>query len=118
VIVTGSLAENVADAAELLARQGVEAEVLGMPTVWPLDGELIMASAEATKRVVTVEEHYDVGGLGSMVQELLCEQKPLPVKRLGIPHAYAATGRYPELLANYGLDAQGIANHILKFIEN
>ena len=117
VIMTGSLAGNVMEAADLLAQRGIEAEILAMPTVYPLDKDLILSSAAVTERIVTVEEHYVIGGLGTMVQELCCEQLPLPVKKLGVPHLYATSGSYRELLAHYGLDAAGIAAGVEAFVQ-
>ncbi|MDR0599318.1 MAG: transketolase family protein [Treponema sp.] len=116
VVVTGAMAGNVLGAAEILAARGVDAEVLAMPTVWPLDGALILESRAKTGRVVTVEEHYVTGGLGTMVQELTAENNPAPVKKLGIPHGYASSGPYKELLAYYGLDGESIAASIADFV--
>ena len=117
VIMTGSLAGNVVEAVKLLEARGIDAELIAMPTVWPLDKEAILASAKKTGRVVTVEEHYVVGGLGTMVQELCSENLPVPVAKLGIPHNYAASGPYNQLLGLYGLDAEGIAGSIERFVK-
>lgn len=111
IIVTGSLTAAALEAAEVLAADGIDAEVLGMPTVWPIDAVAIRVSAAKTRRVVTVEEHYVIGGLGSIVQEVLSGQ-PVPVTKLGIPHDYATSGPYQEILAYYGLNASGIANRV------
>jgi transketolase len=82
-----------------------------MATVWPIDAAAIQTSAAKTGRVVTVEEHYLIGGLGTIVQEVLSGQ-PVPVTKLGIPHQYATSGPYLEILAHYGLDANGIVKAI------
>ncbi|MFZ3070853.1 MAG: transketolase C-terminal domain-containing protein [Anaerolineaceae bacterium] len=116
IIVTGTLASNVFDAAQLLSEQGIHAQVVSMPTVSPIDRDLIVQCAAKTGRIVTVEEHYTVGGLGTMVQEVCCETRPVPVKKLGIPHQYTTSGPYQELLSYYGLDAKGIAASIVSFI--
>ncbi len=116
VIMTGSLAGKAMAAVELLVARGVDAELIAMPTVHPLDRELVLASAAKTGRIVTVEEHYVVGGLGTMVQEVVSENCPVPVKKLGIPHDYATSGPYDQLLAHYGLDAGGIADSVERFV--
>ncbi|MDR1236734.1 MAG: transketolase family protein [Propionibacteriaceae bacterium] len=111
IVATGNLTRAALEAAELLSAQGVSAEVIGMPTVWPIDAATLRASAAKTGRVFTVEEHYVVGGLGTIVQEVLSGQ-PIPVTKLGIPHEYATSGPYMEILAHYGLDANGIAKAV------
>lgn len=118
VVMTGTLGENVLKAADILAARGVKAEIVSMPTVKPLDTELIMASARKTGRVVSVEEHYAVGGMGTMIQESCLSEEPLPMLRLGIPHVYATSGPYQRILAQYGLDADGIAASIEKFVRS
>ncbi len=115
VVMTGSLAGNVLAAVELLAARGVDADLIAMPTVQPLDRELVLASARKTGRVITVEEHYVAGGLGTLVQEACSEEYPVPVAKLGIPHDYATSGPYGQLLAHYGLDPEGIARAVETF---
>ncbi|MDR3120473.1 MAG: transketolase [Clostridiales bacterium] len=112
LIVTGSIAANALRAAELLESRGLSVEVLSMPTVTPIDRDLILESVKKTGRVFTVEEHYVVGGLGTIVSELCGEEYPVPVKKLGLPHGYTTSGPYQELLAYYKLDAAGIADSI------
>jgi transketolase len=109
LISTGTVSGAALGAAEILAEQGVSAEVVGLPTVWPLDRDLVAASAVKTGRIVTVEEHYVIGGLGTIVAEFAAEALGVPVTRLGVPHVYAISGPYRELLAHYGLDAASIA---------
>lgn len=118
IISTGTLTADTMAAAELLSNAGVSAEVLGMPSIAPLDGELILASAAKTGRVITVEEHYVYGGLGTMVADLLGQKLPIPIKKLGIPHAYATSGPYREILSKYGLDADGIAKETESFVND
>lgn len=117
VVMTGSIAADVVEAAALLAARGIDAELVAMPTVHPLDARLVLASAEKTGKVAVVEEHYVVGGLGTMVQELMSERFPVPVAKLGIPHAYATSGPYREVLAHYGLDPAGIAESLERFVK-
>lgn len=118
VIMTGSVAGNVMDALPLLEAKGIGVELLSMPTVHPLDRELILSSIGKTGKAVTVEEHYTVGGLGTMVQELCSECLPFAVCKLGLPHVYATSGPYRQVLAHYGLDPQGIAASIERFLIN
>lgn len=118
IVVTGSLAASVLDAAQELAGQGISARVVAMPTVWPLDREIIAESADKTGKIVTVEEHYVIGGLGTMVQEICTELHPVPVKKIGVPHVYATSGPYQELLSHYGLDAKGIVRTVADFLHN
>jgi len=118
IIMTGTVAGAVLEAAELLERDGVRARVIGMPTVFPIDAELVVESAKRTGKIVTVEEHYVIGGLGTIVQEVCSERAQVPVKKLGVPHTYATSGPYQQLLAHYGLDASGIAASVREFVGN
>jgi transketolase len=117
IISTGALTGTAIEAAELLAGQGVKARVVGMPTVSPIDRELVVECARETGRIVTLEEHYVIGGLGTAVQEVTSEERPVRVKKLGLPHAYATSGPYKELLAWYGLDAEGVAKSLEAFVK-
>jgi transketolase len=112
LVTTGSIAGQVVAAAGLLQERGISAEVLSLPTVAPLDRELVLQSARKTRQVFTVEEHYVVGGLGTAVQEVCAENCPVPVRKIGLPHTYVSSGPYRDLLAHYKLDAQGIAETI------
>ena len=115
IVSTGTVTAEVLKAAELLEKKGIFARVIGLGTVWPLDEELILTAAAETGRIVTVEEHYVRGGLGSLVAELLSEKLPVRVKRIGVPLEYATSGPYEDLLRYYGLDAEGIAGAVEKF---
>lgn len=119
IISTGSATLDAIQAAELLERKGIHASLLGMPTVWPIDEGLVKKYAKKTGLVVTVEEHYVDGGLGSIVCETLAEMRGTAVKRLGMPKAYAKTcADYRKLLAAYALDADGIAKSVQAFVES
>lgn len=98
-------------AADVLAAEGISAEVVDVMSVKPLDEETIIASAAKTGRVLTVEEHSIYGGMGSAVAELLGEKHPVPVTRLGLT-TFGQSGDAAELLAYYGLDAAGIAARV------
>lgn len=116
LISTGTLTSSVIAAAQELEKCGINAEIIGLPTVFPLDEEMILSSAAKTGRVITVEEHYVYGGLGTMVSDLLCANHPVQVKKLGIPNDYATSGPYREILTNYGLDSDGIIKSVKDFM--
>lgn len=98
-------------AADVLAAEGISAEVVDVMSVKPLDEETIIASATKTGRVLTAEEHSIYGGMGSAVAELLGEKHPVPVTRLGMT-TFGQSGDAAELLAYYGLDAAGLAARV------
>ncbi len=102
-------------AADELAAEGIDAEVVDVMSVKPLDEETIIASAAKTGRVLTVEEHSIYGGMGSAVAELLSEKHPVPVTRLGMT-TFGQSGSASELLAYYGLDAAGIAARVRELL--
>ncbi len=109
IIATGYMVHVALEAAELLAGEGINAEVINIHTVKPLDGELIAASARKTGAVVTAEEHNIVGGLGGAVCEALAESCPVPVLRVGVEDKYGRSGKVPALLEMYGLTKENIA---------
>ena len=92
----------------LAAADGIDAEVINMHTVKPLDERLVVASAKKTGRVVTAEEHSIIGGLGEAVASVLAEQHPVPMRRVGVRDVYGESGPAVDLLHKYGLDADGI----------
>lgn len=116
IIATGSATRSAMEAAENLAKKNISVRLIGMPTVMPIDQELVIESAKITKGVITVEEHYQDGGLGTIVSEVLSSNYPTRVKRIGIPKVFASSGPYEELLAYYGLDAQGIESKTIGFL--
>jgi transketolase len=117
VISTGSTTKAAMEAVDNLSKQGISVRLIGMPTVYPLDEELIIESAQKTKGIITVEEHYADGGLGTLVSELCSTKYPVRVKRLGIPKVYASSGPYNELLSYYGIDAKGIEKSVNEFLK-
>lgn len=116
IISTGSTTLPTLEAAQALAARGVSVMVVGMPTVCPIDEEIVIAAAKKTGKIMTVEEHYMRGGLGTMVAEVLAENCPTPMKLHGVPKEYATSGPYDELLHYYKLDAEGIAGTALAFL--
>ena len=116
IIATGLPVSNCLEAAEKLAADGIDAKVINIHTIKPLDEELVVAAAKETGKVVTVEEHSIIGGLGGAVCECLAEKAPVPVKRIGINDVYGESGPAVALLEKYGLDAAGIYKQIKAFI--
>lgn len=116
IVATGVCVDSAVKAAQMLAAEGIDAEVINICTIKPLDAELIAASAKKTGRVVTVEEHSVIGGLGSAVCDALSELAPTPVKKIGVQDVFGQSGTAEELMAFYGLDAQGVYNTTKEFL--
>ncbi|HIU04741.1 MAG TPA: transketolase family protein [Candidatus Coprousia avicola] len=110
IIACGEMVRPALDAAEALAAEGVEATVIDMYCVKPLDADAVVRAAERAGAVVTVEEASPFGGLGSMVAQVLGAQCPCPLTCLSLPDAPVITGTSAEVFAHYGLDAAGIAD--------
>jgi len=108
IIATGVMTYHALMAAEKLFKEGVDAEVVHVPTIKPLDSVTILRSVEKTKAVITVEEHQINGGLGSAIAELLGEYMPTPMKRLGIKDMFGQSGTPDELFEHYGITAKHI----------
>ena len=104
------------EAAEQLAAEGIDAEVINMHTIKPIDADLIVKSATKTGHVVTVEEHSVIGGLGSAVADVLCEQCPTSLKKIGVNDTFGESGPGAELLHKYGLDAANIVATTKEFL--
>ena len=117
IISTGSTTPYALEAAELLTQRGISARIVGMPTVNPVDRDIIIESAKKTGKIMTVEEHYIGGGLGSAVCEVCSEVCPVPVKMHGIPKEYATSGPYNKILEYYKLDGKGIADTAEEFVK-
>ena len=115
IIATGLPVAASLEAAEMLEKDGISAKVINIHTIKPLDTELIIAAAKETGKVVTVEEHSVIGGLGSAVCECLSEHAPTPVMRIGIQDVFGESGAAVPLLHKYGLDAEGIYNKVKEF---
>ena len=108
IIATGIEVAYALEAAELLAADGIEATVVNIHTIKPLDKELVVKVAKATNKVFTVEEHSIIGGLGSAVAECLCDEYPCKVTRIGVNDVFGESGPAGELIKKYGLDGQSI----------
>lgn len=115
LIATGTMTYQALKAAELLYKDGIEAEVVHVPTIKPLDAETILKSVRKTGAVVTAEEGQITGGLGGAIAELLADNYPVPMARIGMRDHFGESGTPEELLTHYGLDAKHIrlaAHHV------
>ncbi len=112
IVATGLMVSESLAAAELLAADGIDAKVINIHTIKPLDEELILAAAKETGKVVTVEEHSVIGGLGSAVCDALCASHPVPVLKIGMQDVFGESGPAVQLLEKYGLDSKGIYQSI------
>ncbi|MBM6689027.1 transketolase family protein [Collinsella tanakaei] len=108
IVACGLMVQASLEAAEALAAKGISAEVIDMHTIKPLDEDIILESAKKTGRVLTVEEHSVIGGLGDAVCAVLAEKNPVPVKKLGVNDVFGESGPAVDLLHKYGLDAEGV----------
>ena len=116
VISTGLMTSEVLKAAVQLKKQGsLSVRVINMPCIKPLDEDLVLRAAKECKKIITVEEHSTIGGLGEAVCSLLAENCPTPVRRLGVPDSYGHSGPAWEVLKDFGLHADAIAEAIQEF---
>lgn len=118
LIACGSVVHIALQAADLLAEEGVAARVLNIHTVKPIDREAIVSAAKETAGIVTLEEHNTYGGLGSAVTEVVCEERPTRVRRIGVPDVYAGTGWPNELQSKWGIEAGTVAKLAKEIIES
>lgn len=116
IVATGLPVSSALEAAALLEKDGIDAEVINIHTIKPLDEELITASARKTGKVVTVEEHSVIGGLGSAVCDALCGSCPVPVKKIGMQDQFGESGPAMELIHKYGLDGEGIYAQVKEYL--
>ena len=116
LIGTGTMSVLALEAAEVLATRGVNARVLHVHTVKPLDEEAILSAARETGRIVTVENHSIIGGLGSAVCETVCERCPVPVHRVGFPDIFGESGDDGQIYDAMGLSVRNIASHVMQVL--
>ena len=117
IFATGLEVYEAVLAAEMLEKDGISAEVVNIHTIKPIDKELVVASATKTGKVVTVEEHFTIGGLGSAVCEVLSENAPTKVLRIGVDDVFGESGPALELIHKYELDAEGIYKKVKAFVK-
>ena len=117
IVATGLMVHLALEAREMLLLEGIDAAVINMHTIKPIDTELLVSAAEKTGAIVTAEEHSVIGGLGAAVAETLSERKPVPVLRVGVKDTYGRSGTVPALLEAYGLTASAIADSARKAVK-
>ncbi len=117
IVATGLCVCEALEAAKSLEKDGINAEVINIHTIKPIDKELIIASAKKTGKVVTVEEHSVIGGLGSAVCDVLSENLPTPVYKIGVNDTYGESGPAKELLVKYGLTHENIYEKTRAFVK-
>ena len=116
LVATGLEVSETLAAAEKLAADGIDAKVINIHTIKPLDEDLIVAAAKETGKVVTIEEHSVIGGLGSAVCDCLSAKAPTQVLKIGINDTFGESGPAVELIKKYGLDADGIYAKVKEFM--
>jgi transketolase len=116
IIATGLCVSSALEAADRLSEDGINAMVINMHTIKPLDKDLVRKAAKKTGKIVTVEEHSVIGGLGGAVCEVLCDSEPVPVKRIGMNDVFGESGPAAALLEKYGLDGKGVYRAVKAFI--
>ena len=116
IVATGLMVAEALEAAKLLEADGIDARVINIHTIKPIDKDLLIKAAEETGAIVTAEEHSVIGGLGGAVCEVLCEVCPVPVLRLGVYDTFGKSGPAVKLLKIFGLDAEHIAEKAKKAV--
>ncbi len=116
IVATGLMVSMAMEAAELLASEGISARIVNIHTIKPIDRDIIIEAAKETGAIVTAEEHNIIGGLGSAVSEVVSEESPVPVIRVGVKDTYGRSGTVPALLEAYGLTPEAIAESAKKAI--
>ena len=114
IIATGLCVSEALAAADILAKEGIDAQIINIHTIKPIDEDIIVAAAEKTNRIFTVEEHSIIGGLGDAVAAVLSEKRPTKLTKIGVKDVFGESGPAVELLHKYELDAEGIAKQVLE----
>ena len=117
IIATGLMVQEAIEAGKQLEAKGIDAEIINMATIKPLDTELVLASAKKTGKVITAEEHNIIGGLGEAVCAFLSENCPTPVKRVGVNDVFGHSGTAAQLLKEYGLSAENLVKTAEDFLK-
>ena len=113
IIATGVTVSEALKAQKILQEQGIDVRVIDIHTIKPIDRDLLVKCAEETARIITVEDHNIIGGLGSAVCEILSEEYPVKVERMGINDCFGRSGKAEELMTYYKIDAEAIVNKVL-----
>ena len=114
IIATGLCVSEALAAADILAKEGIDAQIINIHTIKPIDEDIIVAAAEKTNRIFTVEEHSIIGGLGDAIAAVLSEKRPTRLTKIGVKDVFGESGPAVELLHKYELDAEGIAKQVLE----
>ena len=117
IIATGIMVQEAIKAAGILKEEGIDARVINIHTIKPIDRDIIIKAARDTKLIVTAEEHSIIGGLGSAVLEVLSDECPVPVKRVGVHDTFGESGKPSELLKKYKLTAEEIINQTKEILK-
>ena len=116
VIATGIMVPTALEAYETLKEKGINARIINMPTIKPIDRDIIVKAAKETGKILTVEEHSVIGGLGSAVSDVVCEESPVPVVKIGVNDEFGCSGPAVDLLKQFGLSAENIVDTVLKML--
>ncbi|HER25029.1 MAG TPA: transketolase [Candidatus Atribacteria bacterium] len=117
LITMGGMVWRTMEAAEELVKLGIEVGVISMPSIKPLDYELLLQVSKETDIILTIEDHSIVGGLGGAVSEFLSQENPIRVVRLGVPDVFSTTGSYGDLLEKYHLSKSGIVDYVINLVK-
>jgi len=113
----GGMVWRALEAAKELVKLGIKVGVISMPTIKPLDCELLLQVSKETDVILTIEDHSVVGGLGSAISEFLSQENPMKIIKLGVPDIVSSTGPYEELMGKYHLSIKGIVSTVMKILK-
>jgi transketolase len=117
LIGSGLMVSRCLEAAEILSEEEIDAEVINCSSIKPMDKETILKSVRKTRAAVTAENHSIIGGMGGAVAEMLSEELPVPIKRVGIEDSYGESGAYADLLEKYHLTSRAVVDASMKVLE-
>lgn len=117
IIATGLCVESAMTAAEMLEADGIHARVINIHTIKPIDEDIIVKAAKECGKIITVEEHSVIGGLGSAVCDVVCEKCPVTVKKIGVQDVFGYSGPALDLLAEFKLDGPGVYEQVKEFLK-
>ncbi|NLJ15921.1 MAG: transketolase family protein [Clostridiales bacterium] len=116
IIATGLMVNEAIEAEKVLSSKGISARVINIHTIKPIDRDIIIKAAKETGKIVTCEEHSVIGGLGSAVCDVVCEEYPVPVYKIGVNDTFGKSGPAKDLLKEFGLSSENIVNTVLKVL--
>lgn len=116
LVATGIMVNSAMEAAEMLEKDGISAEIIDIHTIKPIDEEILLKSVKKTGKIITMEEHSVINGLGSAVCDVVCEKYPVRVKKLGIEDIYGESGSAAALMEKYRLDGKGIYEQVKEYL--